>query len=219
MAWAVNRSGSVRGRRRAPGEGRAAARPATIPTRSCEPRARRRSPSGSPRPAACSSYALDRAIADPDGATGPRGARQRVRAGGADAGEGRRRGGGRRAVARGRRQARRRPDPALDRGPAAAGRAADDRRAGCRGTATPASTPPVERDLVALLLHSPEARAALLPLLDEPDDARPRLRSARSWARSARDPRRRAESLMTELATDEARSVLSALLVEDRETH
>ena len=79
------------------------------------------------------------------------------------------------------------------------------------------STPPVERDLVALLLHSPEARTPLLALLAESDDlAHGPLRAI--VAALKRRPDAAAESLMTDLETDEARSVLSSLLVEDRES-
>jgi len=81
----------------------------------------------------------------------------------------------------------------------------------------PVSTPPVERDLVTLLLHSDEARAALLGLLGEPDElGHASLRAIVEALR--RRPDAPAESLMTDLPTDEARSVLSSLLVEDRES-
>jgi DNA primase len=81
----------------------------------------------------------------------------------------------------------------------------------------PVSTPPVERDLVALLLHSDEARATLLGLLGESDElGHASLRAIVEALR--RRPDAPAESLMTDLPTDEARSVLSSLLVEDRES-
>ena len=81
----------------------------------------------------------------------------------------------------------------------------------------PVSTLPVERDLVTLLLHSDEARAVLLALLGEPDEvAHASLRAIVVALR--RRPDASAESLMTDLPTDEARSVLSSLLVEDRES-
>src|SRR5436309_9030897 len=81
----------------------------------------------------------------------------------------------------------------------------------------PTSTPPVERDLVTLLLHSTEARTLLLALLDESDDLGHA--SLRSIVRALKSrPDASAESLMTDLETDEARSVLSSLLVEDRES-
>jgi len=70
---------------------------------------------------------------------------------------------------------------------------------------------------VALLLHSGEARTMLLALLHESDDlGHAPLRSIVGALK--RRPGASAESLMTDLETDEARSVLSALLVEDRET-
>ena len=80
-----------------------------------------------------------------------------------------------------------------------------------------APTPPVERDLVSLLLHSEEARAALLAPLSESDEVgHASLRAIVEALR--RRPDAPAESLMADLPTDEARSVLSALLVEDRES-
>src|SRR5262249_57030435 len=85
-----------------------------------------------------------------------------------------------------------------------------------RGSPSP-WTPPVERDLVALLLHAPEARTPLLALLAESDDlAHGPLRAIVGALK--RRPDAAAESLMTDLETDEARSVLSSLLVEDRES-
>jgi DNA primase len=81
----------------------------------------------------------------------------------------------------------------------------------------PASVPPVERDLVALLLYSDEARGALLGLLGESDElGHASLRAIVDALRHRPDAP--AESLMPDLATDEARSVLSSLLVEDRES-
>jgi DNA primase len=83
--------------------------------------------------------------------------------------------------------------------------------------ALPTAAPPVERDLVMLLLHSIEARTPLLALLDESDDlGHASLRSIVGALR--RRPDATAESLMTDLETDDARSALSALLVEDRES-
>jgi hypothetical protein len=77
--------------------------------------------------------------------------------------------------------------------------------------------PPVERDLVALLLYSDEARGALLGLLGESDElGHASLRAIVDALRHRPDAP--AESLMPDLATDEARSVLSSLLVEDRES-
>ena len=70
---------------------------------------------------------------------------------------------------------------------------------------------------MTLLLHSGEARTALLALLDESDDlGHASMRAIVGALR--RRPDATAESLMTDLPTDEARSVLSSLLVEDRES-
>ncbi len=159
-------------------------------------------------------YALDRAIADPDGATGPR-ARTNAFARAAlmlakvaDAQE---------AAQLSREAAQKlgvdatqlwieaqRLQTALRR-PAVPARAA-----------TPAATPPsVERDLVALLLHSTEAREALLPMIVEAEElAHAPFRTIVAALRLR--PTAPAESLMTDLAADEARGVLAALLVEER---
>jgi DNA primase len=80
----------------------------------------------------------------------------------------------------------------------------------------PSSMPSVERDLVTLLLHSVEARTSLLAMLDETDLGHTPLRSIVAALKLRPDAS--AESLMTDLETDEARSVLSSLLVEDRES-
>jgi DNA primase len=162
------------------------------------------------------SYALDRAIADPDGATG-----SRARAHGfaraalllakvADAEE---------AAALSREAAaklgvdptqlwiesqklqtawRR---PVMPGPPAAA--------------ATTASTTR-ERDLVSHLVHSIEARARLLPLVDERDIRHASLRAI--VARLKERPSDRAESLLTELHDDAARNLLAALLMVERDT-
>src|SRR5216117_1405827 len=160
------------------------------------------------------SYALDRTIADPEGATGPRArtnafaraALMLAKVGDAqEAAQLSREAAQKLGVdatqlwieAQRLQTALRRPVPSAP-------------------SATPAATPPpVERDLVALLLHSIEARDALLPLVVEVEDfayvpfrtivAALRLRPS--------DP---AESLMTDLAAAEARGVLAALLVEER---
>src|SRR5207249_1952814 len=81
---------------------------------------------------------------------------------------------------------------------------------------TPSTTPPpVERDLVAHLLHSTEAREALLPMVVEAEDlAHAPFRTIVAALRLRLSAP--AESLMTDLVTDEARSVLAALLVEER---
>src|SRR5207247_2020776 len=73
----------------------------------------------------------------------------------------------------------------------------------------------VGRDLVALLLHSTEAREALLPMVVEAGDlAHAPFRTIVAALRLRLSAP--AESLMTDLVTDEARSVLAALLVEER---
>jgi len=68
-----------------------------------------------------------------------------------------------------------------------------------------------------LLLHSQEARTTLLALLGESDEiSHASLRAIVDAIRLRPDAT--AESLMTDLPTDEARSVLASLLVEDRES-
>jgi DNA primase len=73
----------------------------------------------------------------------------------------------------------------------------------------------VERDLLLLLLRVDEARAALLPAVDDGDVAHPGLRALLAALRRA--PTRRAEELMHELPGDAERSLLASLLVEERE--
>jgi len=83
-----------------------------------------------------------------------------------------------------------------------------------RSSPLASAPPPVERDLVALLLHAPEARPALLPMLVEAEDlAHGGLRAIVATLKLRPDAP--AESLMTDVPTDEARSVLAALLVEE----
>ncbi len=158
-------------------------------------------------------YALDRTIADPDGAAGPR-ARTNAFARAAlmlakvaDAQE---------AAALSREAAVKLGVDATQLWIEAQRLQTSLRRplAPARASAPIAGPPSVERDLLALLLHSMEARQALLPMLVEAEDvthaglrtivATLKLRSADA-----------AESLMTDLPTDEARSVLAALLVEE----
>jgi DNA primase len=161
------------------------------------------------------SYALDRALVDPDGATGPRArttAFARVAlllAKVADGDE---------AAALSREAATK-----LGVDPTQLWIEAQRLQSSLRTPppqarpSAPVSTPPVERDLVTLLLHSDEARATLLGLLAEPDElGHASLRAIVEALR--RRPDAPAESLMTDLPTDEARSVLSSLLVEDRES-
>ena len=161
------------------------------------------------------SYALDRALVDPDGATGPRArttAFARVAlllAKVADGDE---------AAALSREAATK-----LGVDPTQLWIEAQRLQSSLRTPppqaqpSAPVSAPPVERDLVTLLLHSDEARATLLGLLAEPDElGHASLRAIVEALR--RRPDAPAESLMTDLPTDEARSVLSSLLVEDRES-
>ena len=83
------------------------------------------------------------------------------------------------------------------------------------GTATTSPAPPVfERDLVAVLLASRDARRELLPLLDLADVNHPGLREILETVR--RVPDAEAETLMSELASDGARHALSALIVDER---
>jgi len=158
-------------------------------------------------------FALDRAIADPDGGSGPR-ARANAFARAAlllakvgDAQE---------ATALSRQAAARlgvdptqlwtesrRLQSALIR-PVAASRPAP----------APSTIAPVERDLVALLLHAPGARPRLLPLLDERELGAEPLRLIVSALKARPDAP--AEGLLADLP-DTARNLLASLLVEERE--
>src|SRR5256884_754162 len=159
------------------------------------------------------SYALDRTIADPEGATGPR-ARTNAFARAAlmlakvgDAQE---------AAQLSREAAQKLGVDATQLWIEAQRLQTALRRPVTTHPATPATTPPpVERDLVALLLHSTEAREALLPMVVEAEDlAHAPFRTIVAALRLRLSAP--AESLMTDLVTDEARSVLAALLVEER---
>ncbi|HET7339965.1 MAG TPA: DNA primase [Methylomirabilota bacterium] len=89
------------------------------------------------------------------------------------------------------------------------------RPAAVAGRATTTPAPPVfERDLVAVLLASREARAALLPLLEPGEVAHAGLREIVQALGGA--PEATAEQLMSELASDAGRHTLSALIVDDR---
>ena len=214
MAWAVNRSGAFEG------AGTLRVKVALLPA-GHDPDTFLRSVGSeafTERIAAARSilaYALDRALVDPDGATGPRArttAFARVALLLAKVADG--------------------DEAALLSREAASKLGVDPtqlwieaqrlqsslRTPPARSQPSPtASTAPVERDLVTLLLHSDEARAALLALLGESDElGQPSLRAIVEALR--RRPDASAESLMTDLPTDEARSVLSSLLVEDRES-
>jgi DNA primase len=90
-------------------------------------------------------------------------------------------------------------------------------------TASPRSTPsvldpdrrgwPWSRRLVDLLLHGPDARATLLPLVDERDLEDPGLRAIVTALK--RRPDAAAESLLQDIDDEVGRGLLSALLVED----
>ena len=163
-------------------------------------------------------YALDRALADPDGATGPR-ARTSAFARAAlmlakvgDAQE---------AAALSREAALKLGVDATQlwieaqklqtslRKPLAPARPAT--------TGAASTPPPVERDLVGLLLYSMEARETLLAMVEEAEDlGHAALRAVVAGLK--RRPDASAESLMTDLETDEARGALAALLVEEHQT-
>jgi DNA primase len=162
-------------------------------------------------------YALDRVIADPDGASGPR-ARANAFARAAlmlakvpDAQE---------ASALSRDAARKLGvDPtqlwieaqklqaALRKPVASAARSEVSRPAAASTTR--------ERDLITFLLHASDARAELLPLLAAADVRDERLRHI-VMALVAR-PDADAEALMSDLPDESTRGLLAALLVEDRE--
>jgi DNA primase len=214
MAWAVNRSGAFEG------AGTLRVKVALLPA-GHDPDTFLRSAGSegfNERIAAARSilsYALDRALVDPDGATGTRArttAFARVALLLAKVADGDEAAALSREAATKlgvdptqlwiesqRLQSSLRTPPAQSRPPA------------------PVSTHPVERDLVMLLLHSQEARTTLLALLGESDEINHA--SLRAIVDAIRlRPDATAESLMTDLPTDEARSVLASLLVEDRES-
>ena len=160
------------------------------------------------------SYALDRAIADPDGASGPRARTQGfaraalLLAKVGDAEE---------AVALSREAAAKLGvDPtqlwieAQKLGAALSRpvRSASPQR-------EPASTATTrERDLVSLLLASPEARSALLPLIEDADVRNETLRAIVTGLRQR--PEAPPEALMSDLTDDGTRHLLAALLVVER---
>src|SRR2546427_7150229 len=211
MAWAVNRSGAFGG------GGAFGVKVALLPVGHAPATSLRTAGGGAfaERITAARSllaYALDRAIVDPDGATGPRArtsAFARVSlmlAKVADAEE---------ATALSREAAAKLGVDATQLWIEAQRLQSSLRTPPAHSQPSPpTSTPPVERDLVTLLLHSTEARTLLLALLDESDDLGHA--SFRSIVRALKGrPDASAESLMTDLETDEARSVLSSLLLED----
>jgi DNA primase len=71
-----------------------------------------------------------------------------------------------------------------------------------------------ERDLLALLLHVDEARAALLGVLEDEDLAHPGLRALLGALRRA--PGAAPEALMADLPGEAEQGLLASLLVEDR---
>jgi len=71
-----------------------------------------------------------------------------------------------------------------------------------------------ERDLLTLLVHVDEARAELLPLLEMEDVAHPGLRALLAALRQASGP---PEDLMSVLEDEAERSLLAALLMEERQ--
>jgi len=208
MAWAVNRTGAIES------SGALRLRVALLPAgHDPDTFLRERGAAAfEERIAAARSllaYALDRAIADPDGATGPR-ARTNAFARAAlmlakvaDAQE---------AALLSREAAQKLGVDATQ-----LWIEAQRLQTALRRPAAPvrAATPPsVERDLVALLLHSTEAREALLPMIVEAEElAHGPFRTIVAALRLR--PTAPAESLMTDLAADEARGVLAALLVEE----
>ena len=98
-------------------------------------------------------------------------------------------------------------------GARARGRVGDTAREAAASDAWPPPVP-FERDLVALLLQVDEARAELLPLLEEEDVAHQGLRLVMAALRRA--PGGAAETLMAEMPGDRERGLLAALLVEER---
>jgi DNA primase len=86
--------------------------------------------------------------------------------------------------------------------------------AGARPAVATTGPPSMERDLVALLLHSSSARQALLGLVDDGDMTHASLRVIVSALRVRPDAT--AEGLMTDLDDESVRGVLAALLVEER---
>ncbi len=89
----------------------------------------------------------------------------------------------------------------------------DTARESAGGDAWPPPVP-FERDLVALLLQVDEARAELLPLLEEDDVVHQGLRLVLAALRRA--PSGAPEALMAELPGDREQGLLAALLVEER---
>jgi DNA primase len=90
-----------------------------------------------------------------------------------------------------------------------------ERPAAGASTAAPLAPPNLaERDLLALLLHVEQARVELLPILEDSDVAHPTLRALLTALRQAPGP---PESLMSQLAKEDERGLLAALLIEERQ--
>jgi DNA primase len=103
-------------------------------------------------------------------------------------------------------------------GARARGRRAEPLTGSGRGAGEPDAWPPpvpFERDLLALLLQVDEARAGLLPLLEDSDVVHQGLRLILAALRRA--PEGAPETLMAELEGDRERALLAALLVEERQ--
>jgi DNA primase len=80
--------------------------------------------------------------------------------------------------------------------------------------ATPAGVPPVEKDLLALLLERPDARRALLPALEAEDVSHAGLRALLAALKAL--PEVSPEALMPHLPGEAERGLLAALLLEER---
>jgi len=160
-------------------------------------------------------YALDRAITDPDGGTGPRaraGAFARAALMLAKVGD------AEEATALSREAAAKLGVDATQLWIEAQRLQSSLRKplTPARPATTHAAPSSVERDLVHLLLHSQDARTTLLPLLTGAGDFGHASLRAIVTALHGR-PGASAETLMTDLDTDEARGLLASLLIEDRQ--
>jgi len=69
---------------------------------------------------------------------------------------------------------------------------------------------------MALLLHVEQARAELLPIIEDADVAHPTIRALLTALRRASGP---PESLMSQLDREDERGLLAALLIEERQWH
>ena len=161
------------------------------------------------------SYALDRAIADPDGASGPRARTQGfaraalLLAKVGDAQE---------AATLSREAALKLGvDPTqlwIESQKLQAALSRPVKPPAPRREPAPATSTTRERDLVSLLLHCPEARGALLPIVEDADVRNDTLRAIVVGLR--RRPEAPPEAVMTELVDDGARNMLAAVLVVER---